>query len=361
MKNFPVHLAMTGARLGKRLSSLMQSRMAESQFEVGTSIERVLLLHESSSATVDYLVVPEIDRLGVEVIKARLDSVPDEGCLTAGTLVVIVRYLNLRWARFLDRKRTSVSQIVYFMDDDLFDRAARADLPAPFVQKLERLVDPFRSWLIANVSSFWVSSQFLLEKYKFLNVRLIDWCPAPIFLAQSEPVWVFYHGSGSHQMEQRWLRAIIQRVLEACPYIHFEIIGDISVNRLYRGLARTSILHPMSWPNYLAYTAGVRRHIGLAPLLPGPYNAARGPTKFFDFIRMGALGLYSDVEPYSSFITEPRQGVLLPNDPDAWCEAIVDMARALRNNAHPGISHQELVLGDESSMKKPSMDDGSHG
>ncbi|MGK3539499.1 hypothetical protein ACSLOP_30130, partial [Escherichia coli] len=35
--------------------------------------------------------------------------------------------------------------------------------------------------------------------------------------------------------------------------------------------------------------------IGLAPLLMSKFNAARGGVKFYDFVRMGAAGIYSNV------------------------------------------------------------------
>jgi len=87
-----------------------------------------------------------------------------------------------------------------------------------------------------------------------------------------------------------------------------------------------SVVHPMSWSNYLAYTGSVLRDIGLAPLLPDPFNAARGPTKFFDFARMNAMGIYSDVEPYRSFVRNGVDGVLLDNDPVIWVRTIRELA-----------------------------------
>lgn len=290
------------------------------------SVSRIWLLHEAPSATLDYLVLPALDHFGAEIVHVALDTMPLQDELTPGTLVVVVRYVNARWAAFLDRHRARLSGIVYFMDDDLFDKGARAGLPPLFVKKLERLVDPFRDWLTSRSTGIWVSSAALKDKYAALNALQVDWAPTPELLRQVEPVWIFYHGSASHQAEQRWLRDIVADVIEANESIHFEIIGDFSVNRMFRGLSRTSILHPMTWPNYMAYSAATRREIGLAPLLPSAYNAARGPTKFFDFARLGAAGLYTDVEPYSQFVRDGEDGILLPNDAQAWVDAVLRLA-----------------------------------
>ena len=45
-----------------------------------------------------------------------------------------------------------------------------------------------------------------------------------------------------------------------------------------------------------------RRHIGLVPFLPSPFNAARSYTKQFDIERAGALGVYVDCGPWVSRI-----------------------------------------------------------
>jgi glycosyltransferase involved in cell wall biosynthesis len=82
----------------------------------------------------------------------------------------------------------------------------------------------------------------------------------------------------------------------------------------------------MDWSNYLTYTGSVRRDIGLAPLLPEPFNAGRAPTKFFDFARMGAVGIYTDTEPYRNFVRHGVDGLLLPNEPMAWAAAIDELA-----------------------------------
>jgi len=57
--------------------------------------------------------------------------------------------------------------------------------------------------------------------------------------------------------------------------------------------------------------------------LPGRFSAGRSSTKFFDFVRCGAVGIYSDSEPYASFVRNGVDGLLVRNDPEAWVEAIL--------------------------------------
>lgn len=108
-------------------------------------------------------------------------------------------------------------------------------------------------------------------------------------------------------------------------HVHFEVFGAPAVNAALKRLPRVSVLQPMTWPNYLSFTASQRRDLALAPLLPSAFNASRGPTKFYDYARMGAVGLYSDRPAYRGFIEDGVDGLLLDNDPALWVDAILDL------------------------------------
>jgi hypothetical protein len=101
-----------------------------------------------------------------------------------------------------------------------------------------------------------------------------------------------------------------------------DLFGDLSINRQFRDLPRTRILHPMSWSNYLADTGCGRLDLLLTPLLPSPFNAARAEVKVIDAARSGAAGLYSDRPPYRGFIRDGIDGLLLPDDQHQWLAAI---------------------------------------
>jgi hypothetical protein len=103
----------------------------------------------------------------------------------------------------------------------------------------------------------------------------------------------------------------------------FEIFGRGWVQKLYREVPRTTVVHPASWDNFRDYCAGRELHIGLAPLLPHRFNAARSHTKFFDFVRCGAVGVFSNVEPYKSFVNHECDGLLVDNVRDAWVQAVL--------------------------------------
>jgi len=287
---------------------------------------RVLLLVAGENASVDYFVKGHLCDLGREFVE--LDSLrehaPDIERHDCGT-VVVVRYLPKKLVGPLRRFKQGGGRVVYFMDDDLMDRRAASSLPRPYAEKIRTLARDMRPVLEELCDEFWVSTAFLAEKYRVWLPVLLG--PRPL-LAQVQPreaVSICYHGSGSHQAEQRWLLDVITATNTQLDHSYFEIFGDLAVNRMYREVPRCAVLHPMSWPNYRAYTGLVKRDIALAPLLPDPFNNGRGPTKFFDFARMGAVGIYSDVAPFKGFVRHGIDGFLLDNDPAAWIHTIMEL------------------------------------
>jgi glycosyltransferase involved in cell wall biosynthesis len=139
---------------------------------------------------------------------------------------------------------------------------------------------------------------------------------------------VCFHGNiDCHGPQIDWLFPIYQELQTQVPNIRLELFGDDAVYKRFRTTPRVTIQHPMSWPNYLDFSSMVKRDIALVPLLPSLFNAARGPSKFFDNARLGAVGIYSDVEPYKNFVRHGVDGFLLPNTPSIWIDTILQLSR----------------------------------
>jgi hypothetical protein len=49
-------------------------------------------------------------------------------------------------------------------------------------------------------------------------------------------------------------------------------------------------------------------------------------VKFYDYARMGAAGVYTDAAPYRGFVRDGVDGLLLPNEPARWVEALAALA-----------------------------------
>ena len=289
---------------------------------VKVRLQRIYLVEEQPNPSTDFFVLPALKLAGfderTEIIRSGFTEPPTTEQLN-NAVVIFVRYIPQPWKRQITAAQTQIARVIYFMDDDLLQLRASQGMPWRYRFKLARLATMSKRWLKRIGAELWVSTPFLLNKYADWNPLLV----APKPLAGSLRITrLFYHGSASHLDEIRWLYPIIKAVLLDDEQLSFEIIGGMAVNRLFRGLPRTTVAHPMKWLAYKAFLAQPGRAIGLAPLLDLPFNQARSYTKFFDITLAGAVGIYARSSIFSEVIEDGHNGVLLEMDPQQWIAAI---------------------------------------
>ncbi len=292
---------------------------------------RAVIVEECDNPSTSFFILPALASLGRPIARHSFADLPAPEELD-GALVVLVRYAPTDWVRLIERTRHRLSGLVFFMDDDVLDPAASRGTPAHYRFKLWRLAARRRDWLWAQKAALWVSSPHLLEKYAAWKPRLV--LPqdrptpgqSPETAGERDVRRVFYHGTGSHNPDIRWLRPVIGSLLAARERIHFEIVGGRSVAKLYRRLPRVTVVHPMPWPAYRPFATLAGRHVGLAPQLDSPFNAARSHTKFFDITRSGAVGVYAPGSACAGVVEHGVDGLVVPMDPAAWVEAISRLA-----------------------------------
>lgn len=283
---------------------------------------KALVLCETRSASVDYYLAPKLTQQGYRVCVRYLADSPTEIDNESFSLLVVCRYLNAAWARQLGPSRSSGVPIVYFFDDDLFDAAAWGGLPWRYRFKLYRRGLKWRSWVERHAAEVWVSTPFLAQKYSTLKPIVLT----PGFTTLQTPMHrIVYHGTASHRHEHRWLIPVLREIQRQRDDTLIEVFADSKLKKLYRPVPRTLLIHPCSWASYSSHTRSCSASIGLAPLLPSAFNAARGPTKYFDYGELGAVGLYSDRVPYMDFVRNGEDGLLLPEEPKQWIDAILSL------------------------------------
>lgn len=286
------------------------------------------VLSDGPTATTDYFLFPELETVGYTPVLLDTSKISSGVPLNAkDSLVVISRYLPPGWNDVLSRFTRRGGKIVYFMDDDLLDLYSLRRLPLRYSWKILRQAISQKWRLKRLCTEFWVSTPNLAKKYAELHPRIIQAVPSPALMKQdSTKLQICYHGTASHRDEIGWLRDVVYSVQSLSTNTHFEIFGGTDVKRHYKGIPRVSVIHSMRWPEYLSWSGAVKRDIALAPLLPTTFNTSRGPTKFFDYTRIGAAGIYTDAPPYQEFIRDGVDGVLIGNQRDAWVEAILGLA-----------------------------------
>lgn len=299
-----------------------------------------LLVDSGPNPSTDFFVAPQLMKLGAQVTPMRWYH-PPSAEPEQGTNVVFVRYVSKPWLQWVMRYRQRLGRVVYFMDDDLLDHRAWAGQRWRYQWRLFQKAYRHKQAILKCMTDLWVSSPVMAKKYRYLPVTRI--APVSPYLTEapgqnlsgenSQAPVVFYHGSASHEAELIWLKSVCRIILNEHPTVQFELIADDRLRKHYVSLkqqfpSRLNLIHPMPWPDYKQFITQPGRTVGLAPLLPLPFNEARSPTKVFDIRAAGALGIYADTEVYAELVEARCEGKRVPMDESQWVDAILDSLKS---------------------------------
>ena len=176
-------------------------------------------------------------------------------------------------------------------------------------------------------SEVWVSSPVLAERYADARARLLAPLPEADPPAPSNALErrVVYHGTDVHGPERRFVLEVARILAASGCDAPMEITGGRALAAAAAGLANVVVTPQAPWPDYRRRSSNTAAAISLAPLFASEVNDARAPVKAFDAARLGATGLYADAPPYRLDVRPEVDGRLLPMDPGAWAEAIIDL------------------------------------
>jgi len=237
---------------------------------------------------------------------------------------IIVRYFLFK--DFLKKKEN----LIYFMDDDLWDLKALKHVPLKYAWKIFSKAYIYKPWVVRNAKIL-VSSEYLAEKYKQYNPQVIY--PYPIYIdtqnLKHNPVdktlVIFFHATASHVDEFVFINELTKAL--AKDDMVFEIIVDKRTAKKFKGIRNVVLIDPVPWETYLKFSTIGYRHIGLAPLYDNLFNRGRSYVKFFNIVRSGAVGIYSEHFPIANLIKEYGAGEVLPMDLKLWAEKIRELLK----------------------------------
>ena len=250
---------------------------------------------------------------------------PNDVVLGRDTLIVVVRYAPKKWLQSILRRQDKLAGIALLIDDDMPTALRAPELPFRYAMKTAWRYARTRRLLGQLCREVWVSTPELASRYARFSPRLFEPNYVESKAADEEKTVYFYHGTWAHRREIKWLVPIVRQVQEAIPGAWFEIMGTDRVRRLYRGIPRVRVIHPMPWKDYLAYSGTVKYQVGLAPCFDTIFNRARSHSKMFDITRVGAAGIYSNLTPYKDKVIQGQTGYLCANEPDKWVEVLTQL------------------------------------
>ncbi|MCP9835110.1 MULTISPECIES: hypothetical protein [unclassified Cyanobium] len=286
-----------------------------------------LVLHQGAESSLDYFLHAAFRERHWRalLVDTRRRPPSDMGSqLMKARVVVLVRYWPSGWCwrAVLRQARRQGLRCIYWMDDDLMDRSGFEVLPRKYAAKLRRLAWDRRHAILDWCQELWVSTPSLAQRYASLNPELIPLRPQARVVEQIRSFTIGYHGTASHRQELLWLYPLIADVQARYSHTLVELYGDDKVRKLYSPLPRVQVQHPVPWERYREVTAGQHLDLLLCPLLDNTFNGARAAVKFFDAVRLGAVGLYSNRAPYANMVHHGDDGLLLGDQYDEWLDAI---------------------------------------
>lgn len=171
--------------------------------------------------------------------------------------------------------------------------------------------------------------------------------PPPITPARTGPLTIGWAGSPGHLGDLYWVAPTLTRWLVQHLDVRLAIMTAESARGFFALPAERYRFVPFGpRADYLSFLESL--DIGLAPLLPTPYNRGRSDVKHLEYASRGVVGLYSDLEPYRGRV-EPEGTGLLFDDLSGLCAGLdrlcgdPDLRIRLRARAHQAVGDRRQL------------------
>jgi len=224
--------------------------------------------------------------------------------------------------------------IILLIDDNLLDLNIFSELPLFYKLKIFFNIYCYKFFLKYIINEIWVTNIRLEKKLKnknyseFIKINLLDLSYKNIS-APKKLYRVAYLGTSSHTLELKWLKPLFEKLQNERDDCLIEIYVDKKWRNYFKSIPRIKMIYPMNWETFYLDSSMRNVDIALNPIIKSKFNNYRSPTKFFDTTRLGAVGIYSNCEPFSNFINDNYDGILLDNNTDLW---ISNISKLLDNN-----------------------------
>ena len=253
---------------------------------------------------------------GVEVFEVHAQSRHRDAAALAADVLVLTMTLDVEVHRLIHQRRQLGKLTLCEVNDYLPD--VQASNPAHRTWADPRGIHLFEQ-LIARCDAVQVSSAPLGQRIAHLAQHIAVFDNQLAQVAESPPkrtpqagcpIVIGWGGSLGHLQDLQHIAPALTAWLRHQPNVRLEIMADTSLAALFAALPQQQFrAHPAgSLAHYLAWLATV--DIGIAPLLPTPYNRCRSDVKFLEFAAQGAVPVVQRLEPYSSTVREGVTGFL---------------------------------------------------
>jgi glycosyltransferase involved in cell wall biosynthesis len=257
--------------------------------------------------------------------------------------------------RIVERCRRRGARLVFETDDDLFH------IPEDHPESQHYLrIAKAAKWLAKMADAVLTSTGALREQLLPLNANTIV---APNLL--DERLWplrsdaetfdpdeirVLYAGTVSHRDDLEFLgRAVRKLSRHRREKVRIDVVGVTSQAAGWFQAIPVPGHIAASYPRFVQWLRAKNHwHWGVAPLLDTPFNRSKSALKFLEYSALGLASICSDVTVYREAVEAGRTGILVPNDPDRWRDALETalgdeaLWTRLRANCRPVVSANSI-------------------
>lgn len=274
-----------------------------------------------------------LHRRGQIEAKFALENTASVKDIDSADIIVFCRNTEPAYGFWLDLLDAADKPYIYELDDNLFkipiDSALGEHHRNPKVlQQLTRYVE--------GAALVRVYSESLYHQIKQLNPRLeivsgsvdLELVDGVRPRSKDGTVRIVYVTSRMEDELSQIFLPVVQRILDqlsTAVEVHYwgnlpsPLLDDPRVNFV-----------PYI-PDYDRYMKNFRRaayDIGLAPLQDDEFHSAKSNNKFREYGACSVAGVYSHVAVYSADVTDGVSGLLVPNESDAWYEALIRLVKS---------------------------------
>lgn len=242
-------------------------------------------------------------------------------------ILVCVRGCEYPTAEIVRNAKAAGRMVVYFLDDDLLNIPVGNESTQYYLDyKIkENLIN-----ILSQSDVLWAVNTRIIEKYGASVKRsVLSRVPAiPKAVASpncSQPVHILYAGSVDHsELVQTVLAPAVARLCkEHAGEVDFTFIGADPKLKGMPGVVQYPFFN--SYERYQQVVIEGCFSVGLAPVLDTEFYRCKYYNKFIEYTTMGAVGIYSNLEPYTQVVKHGENGFLCGNTSEDWYRAILEV------------------------------------
>lgn len=228
---------------------------------------------------------------------------------------------------------------------------------------------PYIKWVLNEADLVTVSTPVLKRETDRHTVRpvlvqpnMVSWALFDALPRERDDiVRALVSGSRTHRGDWALLEAPLRSALTThagrLRAVFFGDVPDAFVGHPYVDV----IPFVKSYQEYSAQLKSLQVHFALVPLVDSRFNQSKSNIKWLEYSAAGVPGVFSDVAPYRTSVTNGENGLLVQNSYEAWRVAIDHMmvnpvhARQMVESSRRSVFHHHSLECRIASFVEPLM------